>query len=320
MANPHPTPEASPTRLSSTPENIHASPDEANRFAAFLEDIRALGRRAQTLRAYASDWLLFSDWYHSVNAEPFDLLRLSTLDIQDYRSFLGTRSMAPATINRRLVFLKRYAAFGVQQGLIRSDRHDAFRRVSMVRRQALAPKSLNAADVRRLLKELELHGSLRDQAILFLFLFTGVRVGELVRLLRGDLDLSEKRGTLLIRAEIAKGGRERAVPVPFESRRRLQAYLKTRSDAGPELFLGQRGPLHEDAVVRIVRKYADLSGLAVTPHLLRHTFAYQFLAKNANDLVGLAAILGHENLNTTRLYTQKRLDDLRESAERVGYF
>ena len=105
-------------------------------------------------------------------------------------------------------------------------------------------------------------------------------------------------------------------------RRGEHAYLplETRQDRYDSLFIGQRGPMKEDAIVRIVRKYAERCGIHVTPHQLRHTFAYQYLDRNQNDLVGLAAILGHESLNTTRLYTQKRLEDLQKSAERVGYF
>jgi integrase/recombinase XerC len=298
----------------------YATEDERGRFEGFLEELRGLGRRGKTLQSYAFDWLQFSRWYEQTNGECFDIGRLSSIDIQDYKAFLMAQGSAAATINRRLVFLKRYARFGVERGAVRRELQGAFQQVQGVRRQALAPKSVEIRQVRRLLKEVELAGNLRDETIIYLLLYTGLRVGELVRVLKDDVELSEKKGAIHIRAEIGKGGRERTVPIPLEARRRLQAYLDGRKDQHPELFLGQRGPLKEDAVVRILRKYAEKVGVAMTPHLLRHTFAYQYLEKNANDLVGLASILGHESLNTTRLYTQKRLEDLQESAERVGYW
>ncbi|MCZ7546761.1 MAG: tyrosine-type recombinase/integrase [Anaerolineae bacterium] len=58
----------------------------------------------------------------------------------------------------------------------------------------------------------------------------------------------------------------------------------------------------------------------MTPHVLRHTFAYAYLAKTGNDLVGLADILGHDNLATTQIYTQKPLGALQEEIEKVSFF
>jgi site-specific recombinase XerD len=292
---------------------------ELQRFEKFQKQLREMGRRPKTLQAYGEDWKVFSAWYADANGEAFDLRGLATIDVQDYKTFLLTRGSSVATINRRIAFLKRYVRFGVEEGMVRREIGQAIGRVAGLRRQTLAPRSVRVQDVRRFLKELELCGHLRDQAIVYLFLYTGIRSGELVQVHREDVELSERKGVILVRSEIAKGGRERTVPVPLEARRRVMAYLETRRDSHPELFIGQRGPIHEDAVARVLQKYAQRIGVKITPHLLRHTFAYQYLAKNNNDLVGLAALLGHENLNTTRLYTQKRIEDLEAGVEKVGY-
>jgi site-specific recombinase XerD len=124
------------------------------------------------------------------------------------------------------------------------------------------------------------------------------------------------------RAEVAKGGKERTVPVPKKAREALKVYMEELpSENNEALFVGRQGTLSVEGVAAVVAKYAAWSRLdGVTPHVLRHTFAYSYLENNSNDLVALADILGHTDLNTTRIYTKRRLSDLQEGAERVRFF
>jgi site-specific recombinase XerD len=297
-----------------------ATPDETARFADFLRDLRERGRRERTLRAYALDWGRFAAWYAETNGEPFTLERLAVLDIQDYLAWGQRQGLKPATLNRRLTFLKQYVAWGAERGAVAPEQSQRIRRVSMVKKQTLAPRALTSQQVRQLLKEVELRGDVRDAAIIRTLLYTGLRVGELVALTPADVTLSERKGEILIRAEIAKGGKERIVPVPREARTYLAAYLAERPD-GQRLFVGRQGALSTEGVAAIIAKYAEWARLeGVTPHVLRHTFAYSYLANNNNDLVALADILGHSDLNTTRIYTRRRLSDLQAGAENVKFF
>jgi site-specific recombinase XerD len=84
------------------------------------------------------------------------------------------------------------------------------------------------------------------------------------------------------------------------------------------VFAGERGPLTDDGIRAVCEKYAAICGVAFTPHRLRHSFARRYLEQTSNDLTGLAQILGHENLQTTAIYTkqtetelQARIDELR---------
>jgi site-specific recombinase XerD len=294
---------------------------EKKRAAKFFRWLEERGRRPRTLSAYRGDWRVFGDWFHQANGEPFDLARLTALDLNDYRQWALAENLAPSTINRRLGFLKQYTAWGLDHGIVEPIVRAAIKDVKLARQQQLAPRALSQAETRRLLKEVELRADVRDQAILYTLLFTGLRVGELAHLQAEDVELSERKGTILIRGEHAKGGKQRQVPVPLEARKRLAAYLDTHPFGEGSFFLGQRGPLGEDAIARVVKKYAAWAQLeGVTPHVLRHTFSYAYLEKTHNDLVGLADILGHDNLATTQIYTQKPLGALQDEIEKVSFY
>ena len=308
-------------RSTKTQQRIRVTSAEARRVAKFWTWLEERGRRSRTVSAYQSDWKVFAGWYQRTNDEPFDLTRLTALDLNDYREWALSKNMAPSTINRRLGFLKQYTSWGLEQGMVQPSVRMAIKEVKLARQQKLAPRALSQAEARRLLKEVELRANPRDQAILYTLLFTGLRVGEMAHLSVEDVTLSERRGTIIIRGEHAKGGKQRQVPLPLEARKRLASYLDTHPSGEGPLFLGQRGPLAEDAIARAVKKYAAWAQReGVTPHVLRHTFSYAYLEKTHNDLVGLADILGHDNLATTQIYTQKPLGALQDEIEKVRFF
>ena len=79
------------------------------------------------------------------------------------------------------------------------------------------------------------------------------------------------------------------------------------------------GALTPRGVRALCDKYSAIIGTKIYPHLLRHTMAHKYLEDNPGDLVGLAQILGHENLNTTRRYVERSEGELGEAAERLCY-
>lgn len=131
--------------------------------------------------------------------------------------------------------------------------------------------------------------------------------------------MSERKGVLRLRADVAKGGKQRDVPIPAQCRRVLGEYLAERGSSPGKLLLGERGPIGRNGIARVVSKYAAAAGVSMSPHTLRHCFAYRFLETTGNDLVGLADILGHSSLNTTRLYTRRRLEDLEAAVEDLHF-
>lgn len=105
-------------------------------------------------------------------------------------------------------------------------------------------------------------------------------------------------------------------------RHALKDYLEihpNNEDPEAPLWLGNQGRLsHRSSILRLLNKYTLQAGLNnIGPHVLRHTFATQYLRANPDDLRGLAALLGHSNLNTVMIYTEPSLEDLTERMERV---
>ena len=303
-------------------DNSIATVGEQKQFALFLRELQERGRSPRTLRAYKFDWSQFAGWYAEVNQEPFTLERLAAMDVQDYISWGQQQGLKAATLNRRLAWLKQYVAWGEGRGAVKPEMRKRIKAIPIQRKQQLAPRSLTPAEARKLLKEVKVRGNPRDEAIISTLLYTGLRVGELVSLKLDDVTLSERKGIIHVRAEVAKGGKERVVPVSKNAREALKEYMEERpEESNGALFIGRQGPLSVEGVAAVVAKYAAWSRLeGVTPHILRHTFAYSYLENNNNDLVALADILGHSDLNTTRIYTKRRLSDLQEGAERVQFF
>lgn len=158
----------------------------------------------------------------------------------------------------------------------------------------------------------------RDKAILEVLFSTGLRVSELTKLNRGEINLERREFGV-----IGKGSRPRVVFLSETAVLWLKKYLETRKDEDKALFIRTSGKKTETlrltarSIQRLVEKYVKSARLPVkiTPHGLRHSFATDLLTGGA-DLRAIQELLGHKNVSTTQIYTHITNPQLKQIHEK----
>lgn len=283
----------------------------------WLDYLARQGKSRHTVRAYTRGLSHFSNWYELTYGESFTPDEVMPRDIRDWKANQQTvEQVAPATVNQRLVAVNRFFRWAHAHGLCRENPAEDVSTISLPTRE---PQALENNKLRKLLRAARHHR--RDYAMLELLAGTGLRVGELLNLKVGDVEIGERSGKVIVRR--GKHASYREVPLTLDVRKALSAYLEAehpqRDDPAASLWLGPRGRLrHRSSVTRLLEKYALQAGLeSVNPHALRHTFATRYLQANPDDLRGLARLLGHKSLDTVLIYTEPSLQDLTARMERV---
>jgi len=266
----------------------------------------------RTKREYARNVRVFLEWLTDGarwDADPLIDRLARDHAARDFRRWLKVeRRAAASTVNLALASLD---ALYRQRGLGNPN----VRRELPVR---AAPRALSQDDQRDLLRACE-RASPRDRALVVLMLFTALRLSEAVALDLDDVQITARKGRVIVRA--GKGDLLREVPLNPLVRQVLDEWLTDRAKGAdadqPAVFLARAGArLSLRAADSVVRKVAAVARLELSAHVLRHT-CLTGLVRRGTDLVTVAELAGHSRVETTRRYSlpseadrQQAVDDL----------
>lgn len=242
---------------------------------------------------------------HSIPAGPArdNLVHITVNDRHPYLQTVTKR--APATINTVLAAL---GDFYIRTGLGAPD----VRRLDLPQR---APRALTARDVTRWLRTVERWLNPRDRVLALIPFHAGLRIGEAVALDVDDIQLSARKGLIIVRS--GKGNGYREIQVHAELRAKPRALDQRRTphwagaDTSPALLLNNHGDrLGARGARDVLVAIADEAGVndEFSSHVLRHTFGTT-LVRDGHDLVLVAELMGHARVETTRAYSLPTAED-----------
>lgn len=271
---------------------------------SFLTHVKVeKGLSINTVSAYQRDLAKFNTF---AQKRKLGLENVSRDDLVDFLAGLYREKLESRTVARHLVTMRNFFRFAQIQELIAVD--PSLNLESPKIRRTL-PGYLRLEEVERLLAQPDAKtaAGLRDRAMLEVLYSTGLRVSELIGLRVTDLD--PKVGCIRC---IGKGDKERIVPAGRKALGMVEKYLRDarpkllgKGASSPALFVNRRGmALSRVGVWKILSAYGKRAGLrvALTPHMLRHSFATHLLERGA-DLRSVQLMLGHADISTTQIYT-----------------
>jgi site-specific recombinase XerD len=273
--------------------------------AQFLKD-RARRCTPRIVEWYSSHIRMFLLWASTENVSEIEAVSADHLDrfvahSRERDQLRRPGKISPVTLKQRLSALATFFRWAYKLRLIQSNPAAELQLPKLARR---LPKALTPDQVKTLL---DVAMNTRERAAIYLMLDSGLRLGEVANLELQDLDLA--RGIAHVRH--GKGDKERFVVFGEQARLALQAWLQERYASFGEtaLFLGQRGKIDSQGLYKLIKHVATRAGVQLHPHMLRHTFATQYLDAGGS-LVDLRDLLGHTDIRTTTIYVGVSLERL----------
>jgi integrase/recombinase XerC len=297
------------TPLTSYPEE-NSTYNISSFLANFEMSMREVEKSDNTVINYLCDLKAFASWFIEERGEFMSPSSVTSIDLREYKEFLLSEGKKPQTTNRKLASIKAFLKWAVEKEII-----DAIPRFPKLVKQADRPiRWLDRKQQNALLRMAEREGD-RNLGVVQLLLNTGLRASELCDLLWSDVSMSDRKGLLVVRS--GKGSKRREVPLNKEARDALQLLgWKQQRETTNHVLQGQRGKMTPRGLGNLLNKYSTKIS-ELSPHSLRHTFCKNLIDAGVS-LEKVAALAGHENLETTRRYCLPSAHDLQKAVDAMS--
>ncbi len=264
-----------------------------------------------TVKSYGIDIEEFLEYLET------ECLKFKDVEYEDLRFYLmylkDEKKDNNTSINRKLSALRGFYKYLANEGIIKSN---VFSLVSGPKKSKKLPRYFEYNELEELfnIPDKRLPLGQRDLLLLELLYATGVRVGELVNIKVGDIDLGQRNILIL-----GKGNKERYVTYGDYCEEALKlylsdGYLSLNVQNSDFLFLNNNGGVLTERGVRyILDQIIKKTGISksISPHMIRHSFATHLLNEGC-DLLTVQKLLGHESIKATQIYTHVSTDRLKE--------
>ena len=285
------------------------SKDIVSRYRRYLKLEK--GYSVNTLDAYMRD---VDKLFRYLAVEQVDVLDVKLEDLEHFAAFISDLGIGPRSLARILSGVRQFYRFLVIDGYLEVDPTEL---LESPKQPDHLPEVLSTAEVDLLEQAIDLSKweGHRNRAIIEVLFSCGLRVSELTNLKLSNLYVEEQ----YIRV-MGKGSKERLVPISPRALDELNYWFADRNlmkiKPGEEdyVFLNRRGQhLTRTMILIMIKRYAVEAGIkkTISPHTLRHSFATSLLEGGA-DLRAIQAMLGHESIGTTEIYTHIDTSTLRQ--------
>jgi integrase/recombinase XerD len=238
-----------------------------------------------TIATYKRELEKYQEWLQEKNC---DIHHITKGDIQSYIIFLEQKQKSIATIDKTIGAIRTFAKFLEKPELIFGIKIKPVEKKEDI-------ETLSSNEYAVLLNKVKEEGNLRNIAIVYILLHTGIRVSELCKLNWSNVDFIKNE---LI---VQRNDEERFIPLSKDTRIHLKNYLQANTSK-EALFITKSGErITERSVQYMLKKYH------VNPNKLRHTFCQRLIDSNV-DLEIVSRFAGHKDINVTKKYVKPEMN------------